>query len=588
MSLSSAATPLPSATPSRSNSERTTPSNNADELLASQIRAFITASEDVDIDVETIEDLMKVFPDSASRGEDASDKSEADVDIDTNDDALEIDMSALFASRDRALETWSAQEIRMMMRHLKEYGMQSWLNEYVQVRKYSIPNLLNAFGINLCPELASLNEKAMVYFLKVAMSRELRLREKLPQYNTVDDAVQLIQSSRRIIILTGAGISVSCGIPDFRSRDGLYASLKDYDLDDPQQMFDINYFRENPSIFYSFASQIYPSNFVPSPCHKFIKLVEDRGKLLRNYTQNIDTLETLAGVKNVLQCHGSFATATCIQCHTHVPGSAIEADIMKRRVPLCRVCNPSADSSAKSSPSQTPKKAKAKHRSKKKQRGEWDSQDEDNSDDPEYPPGIMKPDITFFGEKLTSDFDHSLEADRSKVDLLLVIGTSLKVAPVADILYHLPHSVPQILINKTPIKHINPDVILLGDADAIVHHICQKLGWDLSPSSSPSPSPSATAAVQSDTSTAGPSLASSSTLRFQPPRGNGNLKKRSLPDLPSHQEPERVGNSHVWLFSGAEGGKWLEERKAQWSTDGTSQETAYTQTPREAKKLRTQ
>ncbi|KAJ8695040.1 NAD-dependent histone deacetylase sir2, variant 2 [Pleurotus ostreatus] len=588
MSLSSAATPLPSATPSRSNSERTTPSNNADELLASQIRAFITASEDVDIDVETIEDLMKVFPDSASRGEDASDKSEADVDIDTNDDALEIDMSALFASRDRALETWSAQEIRMMMRHLKEYGMQSWLNEYVQVRKYSIPNLLNAFGINLCPELSSLNEKAMLYFLKVAMSRELRLREKLPQYNTVDDAVQLIQSSRRIIILTGAGISVSCGIPDFRSRDGLYASLKDYDLDDPQQMFDINYFRENPSIFYSFASQIYPSNFVPSPCHKFIKLVEDRGKLLRNYTQNIDTLETLAGVKNVLQCHGSFATATCIQCHTHVPGSAIEADIMKRRVPLCRVCNPSADSNAKSSPSQTPKKAKAKHRSKKKQRGEWDSQDEDNSDDPEYPPGIMKPDITFFGEKLTSDFDHSLEADRSKVDLLLVIGTSLKVAPVADILYHLPHSVPQILINKTPIKHINPDVILLGDADAIVHHICQKLGWDLSPSSSPSPSPSATAAVQSDASTAGPSLASGSTLRFQPPRGNGNLKKRSLPDLPSHQEPERVGNSHVWLFSGAEGGKWLEERKAQWTADVTSQETAHTQTPREAKKPRTQ
>ncbi len=103
MSLSSAPSPLPSATPSRSNSERTTPSNNADELLASQIRAFITASEDVDIDLETIEDLMKVFPDSASRGEHGSDKSEADVDIDTNDDELEIDMSALFASRDRGM-----------------------------------------------------------------------------------------------------------------------------------------------------------------------------------------------------------------------------------------------------------------------------------------------------------------------------------------------------------------------------------------------------------------------------------------------------------------------------------------------------
>ena len=83
------------------------------------------------------------------------------------------------------------------------------------------------------------------------------MRDKLPQYNTIEDAVQLIRNSRRVVILTGAGISassllyfptsypkvwlpgVSCGIPDFRSKDGIYASLKAngaYDLDDPQQM----------------------------------------------------------------------------------------------------------------------------------------------------------------------------------------------------------------------------------------------------------------------------------------------------------------------------------------------------------------
>jgi NAD-dependent SIR2 family protein deacetylase len=77
------------------------------------------------------------------------------------------------------------------------------------------------------------------------------LRERLAQHSTVQDAVNLITSSRRIVVLTGAGISVSCGIPDFRSRDGLYATLKErgeYDLDDPQQMFDIEYFKENPSV----------------------------------------------------------------------------------------------------------------------------------------------------------------------------------------------------------------------------------------------------------------------------------------------------------------------------------------------------
>jgi Sir2 family len=97
----------------------------------------------------------------------------------------------------------------------------------------------------------------------------LRQRDKLPQHNTIDNAVELIRKSQRILILTGAGISmfnhfwfsllfiflrafpigVSCGIPDFRSRDGLYASLKnqgEYDLDDPQQMYEI--FRSIPKI----------------------------------------------------------------------------------------------------------------------------------------------------------------------------------------------------------------------------------------------------------------------------------------------------------------------------------------------------
>ncbi|KAJ8520304.1 hypothetical protein ONZ45_g2882 [Pleurotus djamor] len=599
----------PTPIPSRSNSEPPNSSNHSPEdlgrfdRLTSQIRAFLAASEDVDIDMETVEDLMNAFPDSvkaAEQGEpsvdheDVNGKAPSEVEIMLDEDDMELDVSALFTSRDQALQSWSAQEVRAMMRYLKEHGMSAWVGEYVTLRKHSIPKLLAAFGIDLCPELRVMPERTMMYFLKVAMSRELRLREKLPQYNTVADAVQLIQSSRRIILLTGAGISVSCGIPDFRSRNGLYASLKengDYDLDDPQQMCMISslFWESNSEVSLgstfitsarihqsvnnfasrtthadcssftcrsSFASQIYPSNFVPSPCHRFIKVVEDNGQLLRNYTQNIDTLETLAGVKNVLQCHGSFATATCIQCRTTVEGSAIEADIMKRRVPLCRLCNcsPPADPQSKSQ-----KPGKSKSRSKKKRRGQWDSEEEDGSDSPQYPAGIMKPDITFFGEKLSSNFDHCLAADRSQVDLLLVIGTSLKVAPVSDILYHLPHSVPQILINKTPIRHINPDIVLLGDADVVVSHLCHKLGWDLSQTPSlPRTPPSrteSTSVVQADVGNSTPP----STMRFQPPRGNVNMKKRSQPDLPVDEEPKRVFDSHVWLFRGAEGGKWLQD-----------------------------
>lgn len=99
---------------------------------------------------------------------------------------------------------------------------------------------------------------------------------------------------------------------------------------------------------------------------------------LQNYTQNIDTLESLAGVKNVLQCHGSFATASCLLCRRCVPGVEIEADILRQRVPLCTVCN--------SAPAESSKGKKKAKKSKKI----WNSDEEDESDGPLYPPGIMK------------------------------------------------------------------------------------------------------------------------------------------------------------------------------------------------------
>ena len=100
----------------------------------------------------------------------------------------------------------------------------------------------------------------------------------------------------------------------------------------------------------------------------------------QNYTQNIDTLETLAGVKRVLNCHGSFATASCIQCRRRVPGTDIEEAILSKKVPVCSAC----------CPPESPAPKKKKKQSKKKAEGKWDSQDEDESDGPVFPTGIMK------------------------------------------------------------------------------------------------------------------------------------------------------------------------------------------------------
>lgn len=131
-------------------------------------------------------------------------------------------------------------------------------------------------------------------------------REKLKEYNTIEQCVDLIDRSENIIVLTGAGCSVSCGIPDFRSRDGVYARLRvDFpDLPDPQAMFDIFYFDHDPRPFFKFAKEIYPGQFKPSLSHMFIRKLEQNRKLLRNYTQNIDTLEMAAEIKKVIQCHG--------------------------------------------------------------------------------------------------------------------------------------------------------------------------------------------------------------------------------------------------------------------------------------------
>uniref|UniRef100_A0A8C7CFU7 Sirtuin 1 n=1 Tax=Oncorhynchus kisutch TaxID=8019 RepID=A0A8C7CFU7_ONCKI len=262
-------------------------------------------------------------------------------------------------------------------------------------------------------------------------------RKKRKDINTLEDVVRILHESKKILVLTGAGVSVSCGIPDFRSRDGIYARLAiDFpDLPDPQAMFDIEYFRRDPRPFFKFAKEIYPGQFQPSPCHKFISMLGKHGKLLRNYTQNIDTLEQVAGVQRIIQCHGSFATASCLICKHKVDCEAVREDIFNQVVPHCPRCR-------------------------------------------DIPLAIMKPDIVFFGENLPELFHRAMKQDKDEVDLLIVIGSSLKVRPVALIPTSIPHEVPQVLINREQLPHLNFDVELLGDCDVIVNELCHRLGGD--------------------------------------------------------------------------------------------------------------
>lgn len=449
---------------------------------------------------------------------------------------------------DEAADAFPPETVSLMVRDLKQRGIVSFLERYVvpDPAPLRVKHLLLALGVFLPRSIreSDVSLDILLPILKTALARILRRREKLPQYNTIDDVLDLLSNCKRIMVLSGAGISVSCGIPDFRSKDGIYATLQSegkYELDDPQDMFDKQYFLSNPAVFYSFAHKIFPSNFAPSSAHRFIKLLEERGQLLRNYSQNIDTLEQLAGIERVLQCHGSFATASCTDpaCGYKCKGSEIARDIFAKRVPPCLRCV-----ERKTLESLKPSKKKRKLGNGKTWRPGNDSDDDDDDADETSLPGygILKPDITFFGEKLSDTFDHALLADREEVDLLIVMGTSLKVAPVSEILGHIPHSTPVILINKTPIFHLATDIMLLGDCDLIVEFLCRKLGWHL-PSVKPSEDVVGTEAAADE-------------VKSKVARYDNGLEKLDLVVEPvvrdALAEPARLRNSHAWVFNGAE------------------------------------
>ena len=84
--------------------------------------------------------------------------------------------------------------------------------------------------------------------------------------------------------------------------------MQKYDLPNPQAIFEINYFKARPSAFYHLARELFPGTFAPTPTHYFIRLLHEKGLLLRCFTQNIDSLETLAGLPEdkMVAAHGIF------------------------------------------------------------------------------------------------------------------------------------------------------------------------------------------------------------------------------------------------------------------------------------------
>ncbi|RZF47384.1 hypothetical protein LSTR_LSTR009123 [Laodelphax striatellus] len=237
---------------------------------------------------------------------------------------------------------------------------------------------------------------------------------------SVDGIVNYIKDgkAKNIITLTGAGISTSAGIPDFRSPStGLYANLQKYDLPYPQAIFELEFFKRNPEPFYTLARSLFPGAFKPTYSHYFIRMLQKKNLLMRHYTQNIDTLERVAGMEDdiIVEAHGTFHTAHCLSCHKEYTLEWLEEKLKLDDVPSCNECI-----------------------------------------------GIVKPDIVFFGESLPEKFHTCAQVDFKKCDLLIIMGTSLEVQPFASLIDRVNDKCPRLLINREKAGNSDRLVWLLG------------------------------------------------------------------------------------------------------------------------------
>eukprot|EP00397_Hematodinium_sp_SG-2012_P030329 GEMP01032119.1.p1 GENE.GEMP01032119.1~~GEMP01032119.1.p1 ORF type:complete len:339 (+),score=68.56 GEMP01032119.1:513-1529(+) len=259
----------------------------------------------------------------------------------------------------------------------------------------------------------------------------------------------LIAEKKKIVVMAGAGMSVSAGIPDFRSPGtGLYHNLKKYNLPDlpsPEHLFSIDYFKEHPMAFTLRAKSMMPGTFKPTLTHYFIKLLANNGLLSRLYTQNIDTLELLAGIPEdlIVFAHGSFADCHCIGSgHHRMTLDQWRFHVDKEDPPRCQQCD-----------------------------------------------SLVKPDIVFFGENLPKRYADLRHQDLEEADMLIIIGTSLVVSPFCLLTEMVKSTTPRVLINMEAVgKRVGlqyddidnyRDVFLQGMCDEQVLALCEELGWSL-------------------------------------------------------------------------------------------------------------
>jgi NAD-dependent deacetylase len=199
----------------------------------------------------------------------------------------------------------------------------------------------------------------------------------------VERLAELLGRSRRAVVLTGAGVSVPSGIPDFRTPEtGLWAKV------DPMEVAHIGVFEREPERFWSYYRPRFQSlgDKEPNRAHEALAELERRGLIEGVITQNIDRLHRAAGSENVIEVHGSIETSSCTCCGASFGLEEVDDLFDARGVAICVACG-----------------------------------------------GAVKPDVVLFGEMLPVEAIERATELAEGADLMLCVGSSLAVHPVAGL-----------------------------------------------------------------------------------------------------------------------------------------------------------
>ena len=235
---------------------------------------------------------------------------------------------------------------------------------------------------------------------------------------------EMIEESHTIAFFTGAGISTLSGIPDFRSKNGLYSNR--YHGKKPEKILHIKYFNKHPEEFYAFyREKLLIDNIDPNVIHLFISELQQLGKDVTVVTQNIDGLHEKAGSLKIHNLHGTIHKNYCVDCKKEY-----DIDYIKQTdgIPYCKECG-----------------------------------------------GIIRPAITFYGEFLDKETFKQARLDTKNANLLIVLGTSLVVYPASEIVSHF-RGKNLVIINKKRTKfNLQANLVIQEDFAKVFNALLKEL-----------------------------------------------------------------------------------------------------------------